>query len=81
MSVYNNLFGPLNSDYCMIFYVLMLITFFYLIISVLMILGYLLASKKKEGKVVGLLTTNALIMLIAYFTHRTLYSMCISSLS
>ena len=81
MSVYNNLFGPLNSDYCMIFYVLMLITFFYLVISVLMILGYLLASKKKEGKVVGLLTTNALIMLIAYFTHRTLYSMCVASLS
>ena len=81
MSVYNSLFGPLNSDYCMIFYVLMLITFFYLVISVLFILGYLLASKKKEGKVVGLLTTNALIMLIAYFTHRTLYSMCIASLS
>tara|TARA_A100001035_G_C27502476_1_gene372641 strand:- start:165 stop:410 length:246 start_codon:yes stop_codon:yes gene_type:complete len=80
MSVYNNLFGPLDSDYCVIFFVLMVISFIYLALTVLLAIGYMFSSKKKDGKVFGFLFTNAIILAIAYFAYRTLYSMCLSSL-
>lgn len=79
-SLYDNLFGPLDSDFCFIFFVLMLISFFYLVLTILAMVGYVFAAKKKDKKIVGALTSNALMLAIAYFTHRTLYSMCISSL-
>lgn len=80
MSLYNNLFGPLDSDYCVIFFVLMIISFIYLVLSLLLAIGYIFSNKRKDGKLVSIFFTNAFIMGIAYFTHRTLYSMCLSSL-
>jgi len=80
MSMYNQLFGPLDSDYCMIFFVLMVIAFIYLVLSVLGMIGYMFSSKKRDSKIFGLFLTNALMMVFVYFTHRTLYSMCLSSL-
>ena len=80
MSLYDNLFGPLDSDFCNIFYIFMIITFIYLVLSILAMIAYVFSNKKKDKKIVGLIFTNAIFMAIAYFTHRTLYSMCISSL-
>ena len=80
MSLYDNVFGPLDSDFCNIFFLFMIITFIYLIITILAMFGYLFSAKKKDKKVVGILFSNAVFMFVAYFTHRTLYSMCISSL-
>lgn len=80
MSMYNQLFGPLDSDYCMIFFVLMVIAFIYLVLSVLGMITYMFSSKKRDTKLFGLFLTNTILMAFVYFTHRTLYSMCLSSL-
>ncbi len=80
MSLYDNVFGPLDSDFCNIFFVFMIITFIYLVLSIFGMIAYMFSKKRKDGKIVGLFFTNAVFMAIAYFTHRTLYSMCISTL-
>jgi len=81
MSIYNDIFGPLDSDYCNIFFFFMVFAFIYFLISIIGLFVVLL-NKKKEGKsnLIGLIMTNSIMMLLVYFTHRTLYSMCISSL-
>jgi dolichyl-phosphate-mannose--protein O-mannosyl transferase len=81
MSIYNDLFGPLDSDYCNIFFFFMVLAFVYFLISMVGLFIVILSkNQKKDGKTIGLILTNAIMMLIVYFTHRTLYSMCISSL-
>lgn len=80
MSLYDNIFGPLDSDFCNIFFIFMIITFIYLVLSIIGMIGYMFSNKKKDSKIVGLFFTNAVFMAVAYFTHRTLYSMCISTL-
>ena len=71
------LFGPLDGQWCLYFYVLAVISFVFLVMSV----GNLvmcLFSKKKMNMVSILATVQ---LLIAYFVNRLLYSMCASSLS
>jgi len=81
MSVYNDLFGPLDSDYCNIFFFFMIFALVYFLISIIGLFIILLSkNQKKDGKLIGLFLTNSIMMLIVYFTHRTLYSMCITSL-
>jgi ABC-type bacteriocin/lantibiotic exporter with double-glycine peptidase domain len=80
MSIYDTVFGPLDSDFCNIFYILMIVTFIYLILNILGMIAYMFNNKKKDSKINGLFFTNIVGTAIAYFTHRTLYSMCISTL-
>ena len=81
MSLYNQVFGPLNADYCLIFYVLMVFTFVSLVMITLGAVMYLFNGGKLNMKVGGLLCMNSLVTLVAYFAYRTLYSICLSSLS
>lgn len=75
--IMKKLFGPLDGQWCLYFYVLAVITFVFLVMSV----GNLvmcLFSKKKMNMTSVLATVQ---LLIAYFINRLLYSMCASSLS
>ena len=75
--IMKKLFGPLDGQWCLYFYVLAVISFVFLVMSV----GNLvmcLFSKKKMNMVSILATVQ---LLIAYFVNRLLYSMCASSLS
>lgn len=73
-------FGPLDSSYCMIFYVIMVVLFISLVIVSLRSLYTIIFSKKKLG-FAGLLTVMGMIAYAAllYFHQRLLYSMCVKS--
>ena len=73
MGLKEQLFGPLNVDYCLFFYVLMVIAF---VIVVLNVLGLVLARQNKGMFLGGLIQG-----LIIYFMHRILYSKCVKSLN
>ena len=81
MSLYNQVFGPLNADYCLIFYVLMVFTFFSLVMVVLAGVMYVLRGGKLDKRMCGLGIMNVLVTLVGYLAYRTLYSMCAASLS
>ena len=75
--IMKKLFGPLDGQWCLYFYVLAVISFVFLVMSV----GNLvmcLFSKKKMNMTSVFATVQ---LLIAYFINRLLYSMCASSLS
>ena len=69
------LFGPLDSEYCLYFYVLSVLaflTFFMIIVgSVIMLL-----TGKLDSKVAVPLIFSALMYFVSYFQSRLLYSMC-----
>ena len=70
----SDLFSPLSKDYCLYFYILTIISFVFLVISVVNSVMYL---SKGKGKV-----TNAVMSLcgplLLYFNNRLLYSMCVN---
>tara|TARA_B100001063_G_scaffold232911_2_gene248544 strand:+ start:1427 stop:1660 length:234 start_codon:yes stop_codon:yes gene_type:complete len=76
MSLEKMLFGPVNSDYCLLFYVLMVLVFIGIVLNALAMV-YELLNKQKLNKA---LVSSLVHGIILYFTHRILYSMCISSL-
>jgi hypothetical protein len=69
----NSLFGPLNVDYCLFFYVMMILSF---VIIVINILGLLFLRQNKGIFLMGMFQG-----FIIYLMHRILYSMCIKSLN
>ena len=81
----NSLFGPLNKEYCFLFYVYSVIAFL-MIIAV--IFGWFVAAVNKGGFLKGLekmITTwtvlPSLIMLgMMYLQNRLLFNMCNKSL-
>lgn len=76
MSLESLLFGPLNSNFCMLFYVLMVVVFLG-IVSILGTMFFLLINGKKIDVTYVSLLLN---FVIVYFTHRILYSMCRNTL-
>lgn len=76
MSLVSLLFGPLNSNFCMLFYVLMVVVFLG-IVSILGTMFFLLVNGKKIDVTYVSLLLN---FVIVYFTHRILYSMCRNTL-
>lgn len=75
--IMKKLFGPLDGQWCLYFYVLAVISFVFLVMSVGNLVMCLFSKKKM--KMTSVLATVQL--LIAYFINRLLYSMCASSLS
>jgi len=75
--IMKKLFGPLDGQWCLYFYVLAVISFVFLVMSVGNLVMCLFSKKKM--KMTSVLATVQL--LIAYFINRLLYSMCSSSLS
>ncbi len=69
--------APLGREYCDYFYYLSIINFLILIYIILAGLYTMLFDKKKDGLFTILLV--ALPTVVAYFTNRLLYSMCVGS--
>lgn len=73
-------FGPLDSRYCLIFYVFMVIFFISLVIVVLKALyDGLLGSKKMGTKEIFMIVGGILYATLLYLHQRLLYSMCVKS--
>jgi hypothetical protein len=73
-----SLFGPLNRDYCVWFYILSIFGFIAFVMFTIQAL--LIGISKRKGmdyymSVFGI----SIIYLIAYFQNRLLYTMCIGS--
>jgi hypothetical protein len=69
------LFGPLSADYCNLFFVFMTIGLLFIVTN---IIGLFYATNNK--KLFPLFVSNLIMAVFTYFTHRILYSMCLSSL-
>ena len=77
MDLYNTLFGPLNSDFCNLFFILMILAIVFIITNVVA----LLYSFSNNRKLIPLFISNLIMSLFIYFLHRVLYSMCLVSLN
>ena len=71
-------FAPLDVEYCLYFYILMVFGFVVLVLAVVKFVYGLLLAKKRESlsDSVFILTHSVLF----YFINRLLYSMCNNSL-
>jgi hypothetical protein len=72
-------FGPLNSNWCLYFYILSVISFIVFIISIIILISLLFSSKKIDSKILLWLFLYSLTILIAYFERRILHGMCMNS--
>jgi len=77
MDLYNTLFGPLNSDFCNLFFILMVLALVFIITNVVA----LLYSFSNNIKLIPLFISNLIMSLFIYFLHRVLHSMCLVSLN
>jgi hypothetical protein len=77
----NNIVGPLPQKYCMLFYVLSIVSFITFILSIFSILYAVFLSKTKMGTSmimnIGLVSLSQLLM---YVQTRIFYNMCINSI-
>lgn len=74
-------FGPLSKDMCFYFLVVGFIALFFLAMTILGFLGYLVFNFKKINTI---LIANLIVMSISYFlaylVNRILYTMCVKTL-
>ena len=79
-SIEDLLFGPLDSRYCLIFYVFMVIFFLSLVVVVSKSVYDGLFGSKKMGTKEMFMTIGAILYAaILYLHQRLLYSMCVKS--
>ena len=69
-------FSPYSKDYCLYFYIVMIITFIFFVVALFQSL-YLLF---KQDIGVGMAIMNVITPFLLYFTNRLMYSMCVNSL-
>lgn len=67
-------FSELSKDYCVYFYLMMVIFFALLTMTMFTIIVSIIKRNKKTDYL--LLTTNAFTLALVYFQNRILYSMC-----
>lgn len=72
----NNLFAPLDKKYCMYFYFLSVMSFIFLIFSVISLI-VLLGDFNKHKYVIMSTVYSTLMLGLSYFSNRLLYTMCI----
>ena len=72
--IHDFLFGPLNKDYCMIFYVFMVIDFVLLCLLTITLLGSLTSKKVSIEQIIGGIVGLSLYSM-NYFTNRS-YILC-----
>jgi len=74
-------FGPLNKDMCFYFMIVGFIALFFLGMTILGFLGYLVFNFKKIN---AMMIMNLFVMSISYFVaylvNRILYTMCMKTL-
>ena len=79
-SIEDLLFGPLDSRYCLIFYVFMVVFFLSLVVVVSKsVYDGVFGSKKMGTKEIFMTIGAILYALILYLHQRLLYSMCVKS--
>jgi len=79
-SIEDLLFGPLDSRYCLIFYVFMVIFFLSLVVVVSKsVYDGVFGSKKMGSKEIFMTIGAILYATILYLHQRLLYSMCVKS--
>ncbi len=69
-------FSPLNKEYCAFFYLMTVIMFVLLIMSMIGVIVIIAKSKKKADY--PLLFSNVFTLALVYFQNRLLYSMCVN---
>ena len=77
-SLMDYLYGPLNPEYCIYFYVLSVIGFVLLTIALLSTL-FIGITKQKDSTFYGEMFIICMTYGLLYFHNRLLYSMCNSS--
>jgi hypothetical protein len=75
--LFDRIVGPMSSDACVYFYVVALLSFFLLVLSLLGLVFKLVKSPKSFHWVSLVVPLNAGLM---YFVNRVLYNMCVGSL-
>ena len=73
------LFTPLSHEFCLWFYYLSVIGFFFLFISIVSML-WIGITKRKDSSFYVQMVLVGLGYFIFYFQNRLLYSMCVNSL-
>jgi hypothetical protein len=78
-SLNNYLFGPLDTEYCMYFYLLSVMHFcIFVFIFASLIYSLLAGNKKVDMKMMTTMVFGGLLYFAFYFQNRLLHSMCIS---
>jgi hypothetical protein len=80
MSLNDLLFGPLDSEFCLYFYLLSVISYV-LMVFVILALCYSVSmgSKKMDSKMIYTSLLGAAVYGVMYFQNRLLHSMCMKS--
>jgi len=78
-SLNNYFFGPLSSQYCLLFYILCV---YFLIVFIFLVLGFVghLFSKKTTALTVFTFMVAAVSHFAIYIGYRLLYNMCLGSI-
>lgn len=69
-------FSPLSKEYCVYFYLMMVIFFVFLAMILFTMIVRIIKYNKKVDYL--LLVTNAFTLALVYFQNRMLYSMCVN---
>ena len=80
MTVIDGMFGPLGREYCDYFYILMVLTVVVVVAVVLTGIYCVVAATgpaRQRGARFASMLPTLLVLLVAYFQNRLLYSMCI----
>lgn len=70
------LFSPLSKEYCTFFYLMSVVMFVLLVMSMIGVV--LIISKSKKKPDYPLLFSNVFTLALVYFQNRLLYSMCVN---
>lgn len=79
-SFFKDMLSPLGATYCDYFYYLMVIEFILVAYFILLAAYMFITSTKKDDRYVHALMYSLPGIILSYFTHRLLYSMCAASL-
>ena len=74
----DTLFGPLSKQYCVYFYVLSIIAFVLMVLSLLAAL-FIGITKRKGIDFYVQMVIGSLAYLVVYFQNRLLHSMCVGN--
>jgi len=71
-------FGPLSKNWCLYFYFLSILWFFFFLVSIIYLISFLFSKKANSNIVFGMLIYS-LTLLVLYFEKRILHGMCINA--
>ncbi len=73
---FGGLFSPLDKKYCMYFYFLSVFAFGFMLFSLINLI-FLLGDYRKNKYAVNQTLSSVVMLGIAYFSNRLLYTMCV----